>query len=333
MSKSSSQFSPAADSPLNARIVSATPLHYAERDIEDYAAQDLPPNVRGGSSLRRWNDALVIVQDDISALAFVDPNPPHESRALLLPRGHEGRRRFGDSLGNKPHKLDLEASIVLPDGRYVAFGSGSSRLRPREVMVVVEPDESYRMIDAKNFYAAMRANTDFSGEDLNLEGTLVVDDALWLFQRGNSVKSDNAIGTMSLDAFLRYLDTQEVPEFLDTRSFPLGEIDEVPWGVTDAAKTPDGQLFAIGAAEDTDNPYDDGVVLGSIFIRFDGRDVRESTYETCPILDLDGAPTRRKIEGLDYHSGASDDGTLRFWAVTDEDDEEAVSELLVIEVA
>lgn len=319
-------------SSLKARIVSATPLHYAADYIEAYAAHDLPPNVRGGSSLRRWNDALVIVQDDISALAFVEPNSPHKSRALLLPRGHEGRRRFGDSLGNKPHKLDLEASIVLPDGRYVAFGSGSSRLRPREVMVVVEPDESYRMIDAKNFYAAMRANADFAGEDLNLEGTLVVGDELWLFQRGNSVRSDNAIGTMSVEAFLRYLDTQKVPEFLHTRSFPLGEINNVPWGVTDAAQTPSGQIFAIGAAEDTDNPYDDGEVLGSIFIRFEGRDVRECTYEICSILDLDGTPTRRKIEGLDHHSGTSEDGTLRFWAVTDEDDEDAVSELLVIEV-
>lgn len=308
--------------------MSATPLHY----VEDCRAQDVPPNVRGGSSLRRWNDVLVIVQDDISALALVDPNPPHPSRAIMLPRGHEGRRTFGDSIGNKPHKLDLEASIVLPDGRYVAFGSGSSRLRPREVIVVVEPDASYRMIDAKNFYAALRANTDFAGKDLNLEGTLVVDDALWLFQRGNSVKSDNAIGAMSLDAFLHYLETQEVPEFLGTRPFPLGEINDVPWGVTDAAQTPDGQLFAIGAAEDTDNPYDDGEVLGSIFIRLQGRDLQEFTYEHCPILDPDGTPTRRKIEGLDYHSGTSEDKTLRFWAVTDEDDEEAVSELLVIEV-
>lgn len=328
MSEHSSKSELLRTTPVRARIVSATPLYYGE----DYTAHDVPANVRGGSSLRCWNDMLVIVQDDISALAFVDPDPPHTSRALLLPRGHDNRRTFGESLGNKPHKLDLEASIVLPDGRYVAFGSGSGSLRPREVMVVVDPDESYRMIDAKNFYAAMRANIDFAGEDLNLEGTLVVDDELWLFQRGNSVKSDNAVGTMSLDAFLRYLDTEDVPDFQYTRSFPLGAINDVPWGVTDAAKTPSRQLFAIGAAEDTDNPYDDGEILGSILVRFEGNDIRKLAYEQCVILDLDGTPTQRKIEGLDYHSGTSEDGTLRFWAVTDEDDEEAVSELLVIEV-
>lgn len=312
----------------SARIVAATPLHYAE----DYPNEDVPRYVRGGSSLRVWKDALWIVQDDISALAIVSPTPPHATRALLLPRGHAGRRTFGSSIGNKKHKLDLEASIVLPDGRYVAFGSGSSALRPREVLVVVEPDQSFRMIDAKALYASWRENHAFAGNDLNLEGTLVVDDDIWFFQRGNSVQSDNAIATMPVSDFVRYLTDGTVPSFTHVEPFALGEVRGVPWGTTDAAQTPTGEIFAIAAAEDTDNPYDDGDILGSILVRLEGRSLPRVRYHTVPILDLDGTPTQRKIEGLDYHSGGRDGAPCRLWAVTDEDDEEAVSELLVIEV-
>lgn len=313
--------------PAHARIRAATPLYYAE----DYTSDDVPASVRGGSSLRAWNSTLIAVQDDISALALIDPHPPHRAHAILLPRGHQGRRTFGPSLGNKAHKLDLEASIVLPDGRYVAFGSGSSSLRPREVLILTYPDRSFRKLDAHDLYRTLRSNTAFAGEDLNLEGALVVDDDLWLFQRGNSAVSDNAIGRMPLDAFMRYLDGAKVPELTEVRPFPLGEIRGVPWGVTDAAQTPTGEIFAVGAAEDTDNPYDDGDILGSILVRLEGRSLADLRYQTIVILDLDGKPTSRKIEGLEYLRGDGDRSPLQFWAITDEDDEDAVSELLVIE--
>lgn len=313
-------------STAHARIVSATPIVYAH----DYAAEDLPASVRGGSSLRTWNEQLIAVQDDISALALIDPKPPHQATALLLERGHDGRRTFGPSLGNKPHKLDLEASIVLPDGRYVAFGSGSSNLRPREVLVVVQPNHSFRQLDAHDFYTMLRQNVAFAGDDLNIESALVVDDDLWIFQRGNSAVSDNAIGRMPLARFVRYLDTGALPELIEVRSFPLGEIRGVPWGVTDAAQTPSGEIFAIAAAEDTDNPYDDGDILGSIFVRLEGRSLADLRYQRFPIADTDGRPTQRKIEGLTYHSGGDGESPLQFWAITDEDDEEVTSELLVI---
>lgn len=313
--------------PTAARIVSATPLHY----VEDYPGEDVPSYVRGGSSLRRWQDVLMIVQDDISALALVEPEAPHRTHAMLLPRGHAQRRTFGTSLGNKPHKMDLEASIVLPDGRYVAFGSGSSELRPREVLVVVSPDRSWEVIHAHDLYQTWRATPAFAGNDLNLEGALVVDEDIWLFQRGNSAQSDNAIGSISVEAFVRYLTDRTLPTFKEIQAFPLGEIHGVPWGVTDAAQTPDGEILAIASAEDTDNPYDDGDILGSIAVRLEGRSLADLRYQPLPILDLNGRPTARKIEGLDYLQGGGADGPLQCWAVTDEDDEEAVSELLVIE--
>jgi hypothetical protein len=47
-------------------------------------------------------------------------------RPVLLPPHASGRRVFDDTLGNKLEKLDLEACVMLPDARFVAFGSGST---------------------------------------------------------------------------------------------------------------------------------------------------------------------------------------------------------------
>jgi hypothetical protein len=105
------------------------PLTYNVAGLDSH---DLPPFARSGSALRRWGPARVIIQDDVNALALAHSST--EIAPLLLPRGEGGRRRFDASLGNKRHELDLEAALVLPDGRLVVFGSGSLPVRRRLVL-------------------------------------------------------------------------------------------------------------------------------------------------------------------------------------------------------
>ena len=72
----------------------------------------------------------MILQDDVSALAVLDPGTG-STQPILLPAGPDGARVFDDARGNKKFKMDLEACVVLPDERLVAFGSGSSRSAKR----------------------------------------------------------------------------------------------------------------------------------------------------------------------------------------------------------
>lgn len=311
---------------MQPRITSASSLFYAKTNAED----DLPPYVRGGSSLRLWRGQLVIAQDDIAALAVVDPENPAQTRAILLPRGEGGRRTFGPSLGNKAAKLDLEASVVLPDGRYVALGSGSTEAR--QMLVVLQLDESVTLFDGAALYAHLRERTDFSGVELNIEGALIVGDDLWLFQRGNSVESQSAMGRLALVDFVAWLDGAPSPQLLAVQRVDLGTVRGVPYGYTDAAICPNGDIYVLSSAEDTPNAYDDGDILGSVLTRLAFEEARGAVrlFESGVIVDGNGQPTRRKLEGLEYHSGGANGEPLRFWAVTDDDDESAATELLVI---
>src|SRR5688572_10489391 len=146
------------------------------------AERDLPGHVRAGSALRRWHNRLVVVQDDVHALALLDETTGVVS-ALALPRGADGRRTFGTALGNKTLKMDLEACVVLPDGRLVALGSGSTPRR--EHVVVVTGNDDVRILEGPDFYAHLRSRPDFAGSELNIEGAAITEGVLKLLQRGN----------------------------------------------------------------------------------------------------------------------------------------------------
>jgi hypothetical protein len=114
---------------------------------------------------------LVAIQDDASFLAFVRPGGA--ARAVELPTGPGGRRRFEDALGNRLDKIDLESVIVVAGdngSRLLAFGSGS--LPAREWLLSYSPGvpDPVHLVDASPLYASLRAFPFFSGESLNMEG-------------------------------------------------------------------------------------------------------------------------------------------------------------------
>jgi hypothetical protein len=119
-----------ADPALTARVTARVPLHYdAGADIR----LDRPAFVRSGSSLAWSAGGIVVIQDDANFLAVFDP-AGRRTRAITLPAGKDGLRRFDDLRGNKKHRLDLEACVAIEYGQesmLLAFGSGSSGHRER----------------------------------------------------------------------------------------------------------------------------------------------------------------------------------------------------------
>ena len=93
---------------------------------------------------------------------------------------------FDDTLGNKHEKLDLEACVMLPDGRLVAFGSGS--LPAREQLVVWSGREPPVVVAAAALYARVRAAVPQGEARLNVEGAVVGGGACKLFHRGNDTR-------------------------------------------------------------------------------------------------------------------------------------------------
>lgn len=297
------------DPALRAVISQGTPLRYADGGALD---DDRPAHVRAASAIRRQGDRLVVVQDDVNVLAL---HRDGVIAPLLLPPGEGGLRAFGEYRGNKRAKMDLEACAALPDGRLVAFGSGSTDRRDR--LVVVEAGGDARIVDAAPIYRAFRAETAFSGSELNVEGALVVGDRVRLFQRGNGApRGDLAAisATVDLDlaAFVRWLDaaaTATPPRPIDVVVFDLGAVAGTSLGFTDAALTQDGRVAFLACAEASPDTVRDGEVAGCRFGLIDADGVR-----TCDVVDEQGAPSALKLEGLE-----STDEPSRFLVVADMD--------------
>ena len=321
------------DPALSARVVRRVPLRY--RDGADPGV-DRPAHVRAGSGLAHVAGRLVVVQDDANFLAVVDPHNG-EADAILLPAGEDGRRQFDDVRGNKHHKLDLEAIFVAPgaDGHplLVAMGSGSTSRRERIVTASWRaggaPTVTVR--DAGAVYAALRADADFAPGELNVEGAVYVDEALRLFARGNGAGRDgrpgrSATGDLAWSDLLRHV-TGDGPVPTLTRATPyvLGDLDGLALGFTDAAVASDGRtmLFA-AAAEDSPDVTRDGRVAGSVI----GAIGSGGSVRWALVHDATGGPAITKVEGIAAVPGSVD----HLYAVVDQDDPDAASELCTIEL-
>jgi hypothetical protein len=309
------------EGPARARIVSRTPLFYA-RGAD--AALDRPAHVRAGSGVvvvdTKRGKRLLVVQDDTSILAFVDPKTK-AVESLELPAGPSGKRTFDDEQGNKKHKLDLECVTQLGDS-CVAFGSGSSDQRNR--VVLIRPDRDppeAKVIDAHAFYDVMRAHPLLRDAELNIEGAAVTGDTVTFFQRGNGKGGVDATFAFDAKAFRAFLDdpTRPAPPVTAAKRWDLGAVDvdgkSVRLTFTDACAF-DGDTWVVAAAEDSPNAVDDGVVVGCALGKLG--------TPLGPILDESGARFVGKPEGLAIESRD------RAWIVVDKDDHHAPCELLEI---
>lgn len=317
------------DPALRARVVRSIRLLYT--DGAD-PALDRPPHVRAGSGIAWIGGVLAVVQDDANFIALVDPESC-DVRSLTLPAGEDGVRLFGTDRGNKQFKLDLEACVTLPDGpgeMLVAFGSGSTPMRERIVLVRGIPNApSVEVRDASAFYALLRAADEFSGSEMNVEGAAWRGSRLLLFNRGNGAAMDGrepVDATCEVDwdrlrAHLLDVDAPPPPPERIAR-YELGDIDGWRLTFTDASVVGDALLFA-ATAEASPNTYDDGPVAGSGLGVIDGSGARWAVIEDAAGGRFDG-----KVEGV-----APGSRPRTVLVVIDRDDPRLPSELCEVELA
>lgn len=305
---------------LSATLGKPRPLYYQHGA---YPLEDLPSHVRAASSVRRHGGRLVILQDDVNALAVLDP-ASGRVQSLLLPSGPDGARVFDDVRGTKRFKLDLEASIVLPDGKLVAFGSGSSEHRQKIVTLEAHKGALAQLLRGEEFYRTLRKHADDRGARLNVEGAVVQGRMLRLLQRGSGRRGSkpwNAILDLPLDHFMAWLDGRgSCPPVVRVAEVILGDLGGIPFGFTDGAVTADGRLAFLACVEDTEDPLHDGPALGC---RFGWIDADDGAAVMAPVVESDGQPTRLKLEGIE----ARVDDAQVFDVVADMDDGDRPAEI------
>ncbi len=304
------------DPSLSARVVGRRTLPYEEGPSE---AEDRPAFVRAASGLAWVDGELAIVQDDAAFIGVRTRDG--RVRAFALPRGEGGRRRFEERLGNRLSKLDLECCVSLPGKageRLLAFGSGSLPVRQALVVTRLGPSDEPKQVPAAPLYERIRSALGLGSRPTNIEGATIVGGVLRLFHRGVPAASID----LDLDELVEWLARDGAaphPTPRGATTYALGEERGVPFSFTAASTLQDGRVIFLAAAEDTDDPVLDGVVLGSRFgVLEDGR---ARFTELC---DENGERVTDKAEGL----APDPDRACSFFVAVDPDDPDRAAELL-----
>jgi len=197
---------------------------------------------------------------------------------------------FGEKWSSNPKsrkkvKADLESICSLENGKLLALGSGSKPNRCRGVLIE-EKTMSVTEIDTSSLYRQLKQVI----PDLNIEGSVVVGDTLILGQRGNSVLSMNSLIFLSLDAVLKDLENDHIGSHGIKKIIPLqlGSINNVPYSLTDLALAETGELWFTAAAEDTEDPYLDGDVMGALIGKMNVKGTIIWKKRVDPIVKLEG---------------------------------------------
>lgn len=317
---------------LGGRVVERTSLLY-ERGADP--SIDRPAHVRAGSALVAWGGHLAVIQDDACFLAIIDTATKKVLDVPFPMSDGSNIRQFDDERGNKKLKLDLEAAF-LHENLLVALGSGSSPLRERIVLIenptTLSP--SVTMIEAPELYAMFRATPAFAGSELNVEGATIAGDSLLFFQRGNGapaadVKPVDATARVALRPFLAYLKKEgPCPPLERVIGWELGEAAPGNGRLTftDGAQDGNSQVAFLACAEDSPDAVTDGPVTAVAIGRLDEE---QAVAELGLLLDETGAPLLDKAEGLAFDPL----DRSRAFVVTDRDDPNAPSQLLVIRLS
>ena len=316
------------DPALRARIRARHSLHYTR------PLPGRPSYVRAASSVNWFTDRLAIVQDDTLMVALFDP-ATHGVEAIDLPLRADGARTFDVVQGNKKFKADFEAAVSTPVNgapTLFAFGSGSHENR-ESVAILTSSQQGFesRIVHTPALYAALRAAPDFLSSELNLEGAVLIDTTLRLFQRSNGTplspetSATCASCDLSWPALLAHLDAPHgaPPAIENICLYDLGRAEDARLTFTDAALLRNGSIAFSASAESSPNAYDDGEVTGSVL----GKIVGDRAL-LCPLLDEDGKPVREKVEGL----ALAHNDARRAYLVFDPDDHQRAANLVEVEL-
>ncbi len=271
-----------------------------------------PLHLSAASGIACVHSYIYVVADDelqLGVFRSADNGPGHLIQLFdgALPEGKSKRKR---------QKPDLEALTVLPPfgayphGALMALGSGSRRNRRMGALIGLDAQGAVDALPEAVDLSPILAPLDDAFHALNIEGAVVSGDELRLFQRGNKRHAENAIIRFRLSAVVDALTSKQASriEPVAVHLFDLGRIDGIPFGFTDAAALPDGDMVFTAVAEDNDDPYNDGPCVGAAIGIADNNGHVRCLY----LLDRP-----YKVEGVDARVEGD---VIRLLLVTDADD-------------
>jgi len=290
-------------------------------DLVEPAQPGRKSHLSAASGLVHAGEQLFVVADDeLSIGVFDDAHEKPGELIRLLP----GELPL-DPVARKEAKADFESLVLLPPlpgfnhGALFALSSGSKK-KKRHISALLRLKKHMTVSGGAMPFDLAEAYEPLHREfaRLNIEGAVVHDGELRLFQRGNKKDRTNAILRCKLAPVLEAISLGRgigALELVAVVPVELGDLDGVPFSFTDAAALPNGDMVFTCAAEDTDDAYDDGPCTGSAvgIVGVQG-----------DIVMLDRVSENVKLEGV---AASQNGGNADLLLVSDADDAEVPATL------
>ena len=214
--------------------------------------------IGSASGLVYYEDKLYIISDNSTFLYEYDISKENLNKIALVENSQENII--------KKDKADFE-SITLKGNKLVILGSGSTDKRNKLFKYNIN-SKKIKEKSFEEFYKKVKSELGIKEDELNIEGLLITDKKILLFQRGNGGTSKN--GIIYAD------DDPDNPKFKFI-PFKLPKIKNVETTFTDAILV-ENKIYFLAAAEDTTSTYEDGEVLGSIIGTIDLKTMKLESY-------------------------------------------------------
>lgn len=247
----------------------------------------------GAASGLCYNDGkLFIVSDNSNYLYEYHMDQKTLNRHLLMDMNKKNEQV------HKQQKMDIEA-ITYHKGMYHLFSSGSES--NRALLFDFQPGALplVRKKDGGKLYARIRNLLNIRAEDFNIEGALIYQDTLLLFNRGNGPHKINGIIKVAEH------DDNPTPVFIPVK---LPDINGNAAAFTDATLV-GNKIYFLAAAEGGNSNYHDGAIAGS---QVGVIDVATLALEQAETITL-----KHKFEGITLYQ--SNDSAYIFLLCEDPD--------------
>ncbi|WDF68736.1 hypothetical protein PQ465_20875 [Sphingobacterium oryzagri] len=252
--------------------------------------------IAAASGLLFHDKQLHIISDNSDYLYQYQLKSETLQKTALLERSGQ------QELVTKKEKADFEAIAQDRKMLYI-FGSGSGKKR-NSLVKYDRKTKKKQTVDMSQSYASMQKKFGIEAEDFNIEGALIWENELWLFNRGNGPNQKNGI-------FVLDKKTLQANRFVEV---VLPALKSVQTGFTDATRV-GNSIYFIAAAEDSNSSYHDGQINGTLIGKLDPK--------TKKVLYTELLSETHKFEGIAFYNENKDGQT--FLLCEDPDNEQALS--------
>jgi len=273
-------------------------------------------SIPSGSGLAKVDQHLYIISDDSPYFFQLDLQYQLQQKIGIKNGPKSKEYRIPKKI--KPDYESLATAQINGAPFLLAFGSGSlSPTRDSLLLINLADLKNPQTYDLTHLYYLIKGAANLPEAELNMEGSAIIGEDLFLFNRGQNVMIQTNWARLLL--FLKGGPNILEPEFKIHR-IALPQINGVNPGFSGACQLgQENKILFTASVENTKSWVEDGEILGSFIGILDVEKLTSDPLESAALLtDKNGRTVIEKVESIEFLKKEST-GEIKALALTDDD--------------